>query len=633
MKLPSFTYLLHNTGRAFLRFPITLLSALVAVVIGIYLFELDADVLDLRYVNVMLCAALGISLFFCVTVFSDKQGYGLKLRVVLHVAAALVLVALYFTLPSAVEPINNSLPYIRYGIYNVVMHLLVAVVPFLEKGKLNGFWHYNKILFIRFLTALLYSGFLYAGLALALGSLDFLFDIDLHEKLFFDLFVVIGGLFNTWFFIAGIPSDFNALDGVEEYPKGIKIFSQYVLLPLLILYLIILYVYAAKIVVLWSWPKGLVSYLISCVAVLGILTLLLIHPYGNLPGNGWIKKFSRIYYFALFPLVVLLFIAIGMRVNDYGITINRYIIVLLGIWLTLVCFYFSLGNKNIKFIPISLAIILMLMTFGYWGMFSVSERSQVNRLRGILEQYKILQNGKIKGEVIWRKDSLHRLFAANNENVNEGLMPDSVHNEVRSILDYLDDYHGFTLLRPWYQQDIDSLARATRSAKSYRRSGETEVYMRSMGLKDEYLYGSAETTKYYSFSTPRQSDRAVDVRGFDYMHTIKNSGLHSDENFFIGETRCDVVFPKLPSDPLLLIANKDTLVLRTDSLMTVLISRYNHERTRDIPASQMSLHSSNHQWRVRLDINNLYLYPTRDVLQVEGIDADLLITKRAPHKP
>lgn len=634
MKLPSFTYLLHNAGRAFLRFPITILSALVAVVIGIYLFELDPDVIDLRYVNVMLCAALGISLFFCVTVFSDKQGYELKLRVVLHVAATLVLVALYFTLPSTVDTINNSLPYIRYGIYSIVMHLLVAVVPFLEKGKLNGFWHYNKILFVRFLTALLYSGFLYGGLALALGSLDFLFDIDLHEKLFFDLFILIGGVFNTWFFIAGIPRDFNALDGIEEYPKGIKIFSQYVLLPLLILYLIILYVYAAKILALWSWPKGLVSYLISCVAVLGILTLLLIHPYGNLQGNAWIKKFSRIYYFALFPLVVLLFIAIGMRVNDYGITINRYIIVLLGVWLTIVCFYFSLGKKNIKFIPVSLAIILMLMSFGYWGMFSVSERSQVNRLRGILEQYKILQNGKIKGEVIWRKDSLPTLFSASNENLNEGLMPDSVHNEIRSILDYLDDYHGFTLLRPWYQQDIDSLVRATRNVKSYRRPGETEVYMRSMGLKDEYLYGSAETTNYYHFSTHRERDRAVDVRGFDYLYEIQNAARYGGERkFYIGETRCDVVFPDLPTDPLLFIADKDTLVLRTDSLIAVLISRHNHERSSDTPSWEMSLHSSNHQWDVRLDIKKLNLYPNQDILRVEDIEADMLITKRALHKP
>src|SRR5690606_31425594 len=66
----------------------------------------------------------------------------------------------------------------------------------------------------------------YAGLSIALGSLDFLFDIDLHSELFMDMFIVIAGLFNTWFFISGIPETFHDLDDVHEYPKGIKIFSQ-----------------------------------------------------------------------------------------------------------------------------------------------------------------------------------------------------------------------------------------------------------------------------------------------------------------------------------------------------------------------------------------------------------------------
>ncbi len=349
MKLPSLSYLAQNAGRTFLRFPLSILCGALASAISIYMWE-EKDVIEnfFPFINLLLTFALGISLFFSADVLSYAKNFSIQKHTLLRAAVVIILVGIYFSLPGFDSTQNTSVPYIRYAIYSIATHLLVAFIPFLTPGKLNGFWHYNRILFVRILAAFLYSAFLFGGLALALGSLDFLFDVDLHEELYLDLFYVIAGVFNTWFFLAGIPKEFDALDDIQEYPKGIKIFSQYVLLTLLILYIVILYIYAGKIVFLWNWPKGLVSYLVACVAVLGILTLLLIHPYGNLPGNNWIKKFSRAYYFILVPLIVLLFIAIGMRVSDYGVTVNRYVIVLLGVWLTLVCRVLYLGQTEYK---------------------------------------------------------------------------------------------------------------------------------------------------------------------------------------------------------------------------------------------------------------------------------------------
>src|SRR5690606_16090706 len=118
--------------------------------------------------------------------------------------------------------------------------------------------------------------------------------------------------------------------------------------------------------------------------------------------SGWIKKFSRGYYYFLIPLVILLFIAIGMRIQEYGLTVNRYIIALMGVWLGFIAIYFSIGKKKIKTIPISLALFMILSSFGSWGMFSLSERNQRNRLASILTENKILVNDKIQNEVIWR---------------------------------------------------------------------------------------------------------------------------------------------------------------------------------------------------------------------------------------
>jgi hypothetical protein len=627
MKLPSLHYLGQNARQSFLRFPLSIVSAFIAVCIGIYLNENHQDIANsFPFINAMLCLALGIPLFFCVAVFTSNKGYSKRAKLLLDLSAILLLVLIYFTLPNIQSTQNTSLPYIRYAIYNIIIHLLVAFVPYAGKGQLNGFWHYNKILFVRFLTSLLYSAALYAGLALALGSLDFLFEMEVHNKLYFDLFIFIAGFFNTWFFVSGIPARFDTLDAITEYPKGIKIFSQYILLPLLILYLLILYVYASKIVLLWSWPKGLVSYLIACVAVLGILTLLLIHPYGALPGNSWIKKFSRIYYFILAPLVALLFIAIGMRISDYGITINRYIIVLLGVWLTIVCFYFAIGKLNIKFIPVSLAVILMLTSFGYWGMFAVSERSQVARLNTILVQQKILQEGKIQNEVIWRKDSLPAFYAVQEENTNEEfLLNDSLHNEVKSILDYLDDHHGFASIRPWFSQDIDSILRINNETKAdYQWLNEAQTYMKSMGLKYVHKYDMKDS--YFTYTSTSSHRYLLDVRDYDYVVTFANS-YYKNDTLQVEGIPYLLNVPTEDHQKLSLISDKDTLEFDTDQLIKRLIARYG-EHYANVPEKEMTLSGNSDRFDAKLELHTISVHSENDSVKINSITGNIFIRLR-----
>src|SRR5690606_39197420 len=110
------------------------------------------------------------------------------------------------------------------------------------------------------------------------------------------IFIMVIGLFNTWLFVSGININLRELDQLQLYPKKIKAFSCYVLLPLLLLYLLILYSYGFRIMLIWDWPRGIVSYMVLCISVLGILTFLLLYPYGFLQGNRWIKKANKAYF-------------------------------------------------------------------------------------------------------------------------------------------------------------------------------------------------------------------------------------------------------------------------------------------------------------------------------------------------
>ncbi|MCP4457968.1 MAG: DUF4153 domain-containing protein [Cytophagales bacterium] len=517
MKIPSLKYLKDEAVSSAVRFPLTLLSALIGVSVAVYLVEFDHDIDNqLPFVNLLLVSALGLVLFFSINIYKDKKQKFNPPSWLLSLIGLILLLLIYFTLPGSEETNNISQPYIRYTIYNVVAHLLVSFAPFISKGEINGFWQYNKMLFLRFCLSILYSGFVYIGLVLALVSLNLLFDADIDGERFFQLFIIVFGLFNTWFFISGVDRELDSLEEKTDYPKGLKTFAQYVLLPLLILYLIILYAYVAKIVGLWDWPKGIVSYLIVCVAVLGILTFLLIYPFGEKEKEHWISKFSKFFYYTLLPLTAVLFIAIVIRIDDYGLTVNRYLIVELGLWLLFVSLYFIVGAKNIKVIPMSLAGMILITSIGPWGMFGVSESSQVGRLETILSANGLLTDAQIINEPVLELGD-NDYYVLQDSNKNELLLTDSLKNEVYSILDYLDDHHGFDKLNHWFVQNPDSVMKVLVDSSSYYWS-QAKIRMELMGLEYRYRYNGLNDDSYsQNYQAQDAYSGIMMVTGYDYI--------------------------------------------------------------------------------------------------------------------
>lgn len=581
-----------------LRFPLSILSATIGACVAIYLVEHGDKMHNaFPYINLLLTNALGIPLFFCVAIVGDRWGSALVRWGSLVLGLGL-LAFIYLSLPSADETHNTTMPYVRYGLFNVIVHLLVSFAPFVRVRQLNGFWNYNKGLFIRILTAGLYSGVLFTGLAMALVALNALFNVEVDPKRYPELFIIIMGVFNTWFFVAGIPRDLDALEDITEYPKGLKVFTQYILLPLLLLYLLILYGYGTKIIISWDWPKGIVAYMISCIAVLGIFTLLLIHPYGTQQGNGWIRKVALGYYWSLFPLIALLFIAISLRLDDYGMTVNRYAIVVLGIWLTLVAIYFAvLRGHNIKLIPISLALMLALTSFGPWGMFSVGERSQVNRLRNILLQFGILQEAKVQQEAQWRLHARDGLVS-DNLNGNISLLSDSLSNELRSILDYIDQHHGFSTIRPWFAQNMDSLITLAVKEDSY--VNEARIYMQTLGLNYEYRMKNEEM-QFLQFNVAEES--LIPIAEYDYLLDLSGS-LSIDQDFELDGEKYEW---RQKNGVYTLSSKQGQVSLSLDSLSTALISLYGQTMENTVSQKHMTLRQTLPPWHVVLKVNHLYV--------------------------
>jgi hypothetical protein len=483
IKFPSISTLWTSFLKVILRFPLQVLVAIAATIAWCLVVDTSKRTEEELILFLCICN-LALTVLLAVDLYAESNKLSFAKQWAFRLIGLFICIGLHFIL----KPAFYLADVYRIALLAFAFHLLVAYAPFINKGSANGFWQYNKTLFLRILTSALYAGVLFAGLAIALVAIDGLFNVNIKWEVYMRLFAVVTAGFMTIFFLAGIPSDFEELDKDESYPKGLKIFTQYVLIPLMTIYLLILLVYEAKIIINWELPKGLVSTLILGYAVFGILSLLLIQPVKDKEGNGWIKLFSRFFYVMMIPLVVLLLLAVWKRVDSYGITESRYILVILAIWLTLITVYFLFSKKqNIKIIPVSLSILAVLSTYGPQGAFSVSRFSQVKRL--------------------------NKLMKSNDE---EDVKQRS------AVIDYLVDRHGLTTLQPFTKVNLRELEHEMelKDTAQYRYAIKRDKIDTAYSLLKVKRAEYAASFDYKQFEP--ETGTLIDIKGYDYLIPIES---------------------------------------------------------------------------------------------------------------
>jgi len=434
MKMPSIQQMYLEAKRAAVRFPFVMICSLTGVLAALSRIESGQPNQPSAAYPIILATGLGIPLLAALALAAEKWKWGKSKSVAGQLLGVLLLVAYAFTVPWGL-PNAPAAPMMRFGLLASGLVLLLMIAPYVKKGEVNGFWQYNKALYFRLFVTAIFSVVLFAGLSIALAALDNLFGVNIPNKRYMELWVLVAGLFAPWFFFAGVPEDLDGLDRIEDYPKGLKVFAQYVLLTLVIVYLVILYAYLLKILLEWNWPKGWVSSLILGFSATAMLSLLLMHPVRDKSGNAWIRAAGKWLYIVLIPLVVVLFLAVAERIGDYGITESRYAGIALGTWLSAQVLYFLFSRtQSIKFTIGSLCLLAFLMSFGPWGMLRVSERSQVKRLEKLLVKNGILIDGKVHRE--------------------HGKVTQDDTQEVGSIVRYLSQIHGYGAIQPWFEGKI-----------------------------------------------------------------------------------------------------------------------------------------------------------------------------------
>ncbi|MFN4784720.1 MAG: DUF4153 domain-containing protein [Bacteroidota bacterium] len=426
---------------AIANYPLVIIMAVALGAESIWLIHHEETDLFDEALPWMLAQGMGISLFFALHTVSRyrKLSRAVTGGILALGIGVLYLIGYHFDyMMSMAREETMVLEVIGYALAS---HLLVAFLPFFRKNTLNGFWQYNKSLFLRAFTTILYTGVLFAGLSGAIAAIQELFDVEFTGKIFAYLWFVMAFPVSALIFCAGVPlaDDIDALESSSDLPSGLRLFVQFVLLPLVVVYLCILYAYMGKIILSWTLPQGWVTILIMAFSVIGMLAMLLVHPFQQLTEHAWIKVITKNYYRSLLPLLVLQYVAIFTRISDYGFTSARWAVVAITAWLTFITVYkVFFKGKNIILIPSTLFIVAILFLIGPLSHKSISVWSQTAKINRLVKTLNLIDaKGKLK------------VYKANTTT-------DSLMGEIYSATRYLNRNHQCTGLEPYINFPTES---------------------------------------------------------------------------------------------------------------------------------------------------------------------------------
>lgn len=508
LKFISIKFIVTEFLKVFHRFPLTVLCSLIAASTAHASMWEVGDANQIWYSKIILTSYIGLCFSLAIYLFFESKTESKTNNILKQLLAVLVPVLFYFSIYNTANIWTENI-FQRNFVLLLVGHLAVAFSAFLQKGNLSSFWEFNKSLFLRFITASVYTIVVYAGICGALLACEELFALEVNGKVYGTIFFWCNIFFQSCIFLAGFTNKENLYAEQILYPNPLKIFAQYILLPIAALYLGILYAYEIKILVAFTLPKGWVSTLVLAYAVLGLFCFLLLHPIKDNDENKWVKSTLKYFYWSIIPLLVLLFVSVFVRINQYGITTERYYILGLSLWLAGITFYGVISkNLNIKLIPISLAIVHLFMVIGPVNGFMMSRNSQQNRLEMLMVKNNLFDGTKI---------------TANPKSIEE---TDAA--QIRSIVSYLVKSNNINDVSPLC--GIDLIAIETELKKDSNYNSQFQQYKIADSVLS-FLNISENADKVITTSFNCTLEDIYETNGAKYMLKRFNYPYNSEKTF------------------------------------------------------------------------------------------------------
>ncbi|MBR3513799.1 MAG: DUF4153 domain-containing protein [Bacteroidaceae bacterium] len=353
------------------RFPVpaAFATALAALLVGVIISEKDSSLI----MAIAYFLSVGYVLSLTLTLWSEEQGVvPEEAPVGTSSPRALTTTRLVWALSFLVLLADSVYVYHNGANWDIAVSLmhasaimaLVLTVFFLsftrERDDIPA-WNFALRLILSGVVCWLVGMVLWGGLSLLLVSLNLLFSFEIGGKWFLVVGTLFSGLLPSLLFLGCIPDGQRKHNRTPLSSNFLNGVFRFLFVPLELLYIIVLYVYALQIIVHWELPNGMVSWLViaSMVGLIGIEFGL--YPARKAEGRRFDDAIARLLPLIITPLLLLMTVGIVRRFSDYGITIPRLYLATLNGWFYAVCIgLFLMRARRIHWIPITFAALFLL---------------------------------------------------------------------------------------------------------------------------------------------------------------------------------------------------------------------------------------------------------------------------------
>lgn len=491
------------------RFPVTVVFSLILFIVAIFTIESDFYILpeeDLWIKYLIIAIPLSASVELVREKYlENKRSNFFRITSFFGIFLFIFLLKIFFKNHFATETINITATIL---IFYVLFYLIPIIYRNEDKEKYLQSVVGNQMITIGF------SIVLFLGLSAIVGTIDVLL-INLPNTIYFDNFVFSASIFGVAFFVSRLKEKDESL---KDYnlPKIVEVLICYILIPLILIYTAILYLYFVKIIFTLKMPKGIVSHLVLWYTIFSLFIIIMATPITY--KNKFAKFYKKHFPLISIPLILLALFSINERIFQYGVTENRYLVVILILWLLFNMIFII--KADVKWVLISFIFAVLVAIFSPFNLVNVSINSQNKRLERILKKNGIIQNKKFINK--------------NNE------LSQRTKNEIMSIIDYFYNNASeikrkkIKILEKTYEkpEDFMKVIGVNDSWKSYENIDIQEKNIVSdIALKTD---DDIEITKIkgydyliydFSVSYPLDTNETKEINNSGYKIILKNENL------------------------------------------------------------------------------------------------------------
>jgi hypothetical protein len=382
--------LLPDLSQVFGRFPI---AALVSVALWILLLVEITNgnrTSNWEHIQGLICIFLAAGIGH---LFAEGRGWSRMWNTGAAVISASAVALIYY----CYKVLQTSELFLYPGLV-----VLLFLAPHLNRrADQAAQWQFGLRLGLATLLAAIAGVVFGVGLSSIVETLDYLLKISMPRQAHEYIWSTALGLVAPLYGMSLVPADLDDEIDIDDHrntllERGVSVMVNYVIVPLVVIYALIIHAYAAKIAFTWTLPRGEIGTIVCLFSAASVSAWLIAWPWRE-KGTWLLKQYTRFWFWLVPVPAVLLAIAVFRRISDYGVTPERYGLVLVVIWTVLLFVYLLYRRKaaDMRAVIGVIAALLLAGSFGPWGAHGVTVQSHLGRLEAVFTEAGLPTDGTL----------------------------------------------------------------------------------------------------------------------------------------------------------------------------------------------------------------------------------------------